>query len=84
MTHVRAPNDEDREEWRRMRRSLWPDGSDEEHDADIVAFLGGEVSPPPTSCGCIAQTCPSRPELNFTPGVNPRSGWPGRCWLYSR
>jgi aminoglycoside 6'-N-acetyltransferase I len=51
MTHVRAPNVEDREEWLRMRRSLWPDGSDEEHDADIMAFLDHEDGLSPASCG---------------------------------
>ena len=35
MTHVRAPSVEDREEWLRMRRALWPDCPDEEHQADI-------------------------------------------------
>jgi aminoglycoside 6'-N-acetyltransferase I len=51
MTHVRAPNVEDREEWLRMRRSLWPDCPDEEHDADIMAFLDHEDVPSPASCG---------------------------------
>ena len=49
MTHVRAPNVEDREEWLRMRRALWPDGPVEEHVADIVAFLRRDRDMPPAS-----------------------------------
>src|SRR4051794_8633233 len=51
MSVIRAPRPEDSGEWLRMRRALWPDGSDEGHDADIVAFLRRDRDMPPASCG---------------------------------
>ena len=39
MTQIRSPRVEDRAEWVRMRRALWPTCPDEEHDAEIGLFL---------------------------------------------
>jgi aminoglycoside 6'-N-acetyltransferase I len=49
MTRVRPPREDDRDEWLRMRRSLWPDCPDEEHDAEIGAFLRVVSEPWPSS-----------------------------------
>jgi aminoglycoside 6'-N-acetyltransferase I len=51
MIHVRAPEDDDRDEWLRMRRVLWPDDPDEEHDAEIRLFLRRDQGATPASCG---------------------------------
>lgn len=51
MPQIRAPKAEDRDEWIRMRRALWPEGPDAEHEADVLAFLDGAGGPPPPSCG---------------------------------
>lgn len=48
---IRAPRAEDRVDWLRMRRLLWPDCSDEEHETDIQTFLARDDSSPPASCG---------------------------------
>jgi aminoglycoside 6'-N-acetyltransferase I len=41
MIHIRVPGVEDRDEWLRMRRALWPECSEEEHRLEILAYLGG-------------------------------------------
>jgi aminoglycoside 6'-N-acetyltransferase I len=46
MTTVRRPRAEDRDEWLRMRRSLWPDRPDKEHVAEIAGYVRGEAAPP--------------------------------------
>ena len=51
MIPVRAPSLEDKDEWLRMRRALWPDCPEEEHLAEIGGYLGGGGLPPPASCG---------------------------------
>jgi aminoglycoside 6'-N-acetyltransferase I len=51
MIHIRAPRADDKDEWVRMRRVLWPDCSDEEHHADIGEFLPGSLDASPASCG---------------------------------
>jgi aminoglycoside 6'-N-acetyltransferase I len=51
MIHVRALRVEDRDEWLRMRRSLWPDCPDEEHGAEIGAYLDREAGRTVASCG---------------------------------
>jgi aminoglycoside 6'-N-acetyltransferase I len=50
MTQIRGPRFDDREEWHRMRRALWPTCPDEEHLAEIVLFLQGDHETSPASC----------------------------------
>jgi aminoglycoside 6'-N-acetyltransferase I len=65
MTQIRAPRSEDREEWHRMRRALWPTCPDEEHLAEIGLFLQGGHDVAPASCryavGEIAAWVAERP-----------------------
>jgi aminoglycoside 6'-N-acetyltransferase I len=46
MIHVRHVTPADREEWLRMRRDLWPEGSAAEHQAEIDAFFAGPLREP--------------------------------------
>jgi aminoglycoside 6'-N-acetyltransferase I len=48
---VRNAGPEDHAEWLRMRRALWDDCPDAEHDTDIGLFLGREGGQSPSSCG---------------------------------
>jgi GNAT superfamily N-acetyltransferase len=41
---VRPAQSEDREEWTRMRATLWPDSSAESHAEEIAAFLSGDLT----------------------------------------
>ena len=50
MTQIRSPRVEDRAEWVRMRRALWPTCPDEEHDAEIGLFLQSSHDTSPASC----------------------------------
>ncbi len=43
---VRPPGPADAAEWLRLRCQLWPDGTVEEHRADIAAFLDGKAREP--------------------------------------
>jgi len=43
-TIVRQPHAEDRGEWLRMRRALWPETSAEGHAEEIDAFLTGDLT----------------------------------------
>src|SRR5688572_17296573 len=51
MIPVRAPSLEDKDEWLRMRRVLWPDCPDMDHHAKIDLFLRRDRDMPPASCG---------------------------------
>jgi aminoglycoside 6'-N-acetyltransferase I len=51
MTHIRPPRAEERDEWLRLRRALWPDCPDHEHHVEIEAFLDREIGRLPASCG---------------------------------
>jgi aminoglycoside 6'-N-acetyltransferase I len=46
MIRVRAVTPADSAAWLRMRRALWPEGSDSEHEAEIRRFLAGELRDP--------------------------------------
>ena len=65
MTQIRSPRIEDRDEWVRMRRALWPTCPDEEHLAEIGLFLQGGHDNSPASCryavGEIAAWVAERP-----------------------
>ena len=65
MTQIRSPRVEDRAEWVRMRRALWPTCPDEEHLAEIGLFLQGSHDTSPASCryavGEIAAWVAERP-----------------------
>lgn len=43
-TLIRPLQDEDRDEWTRMRTALWPESSAESHVEEITAFLTGNLS----------------------------------------
>lgn len=46
MTTVRPVTRRDAAEWLRLRRALWPEGSEAEHRAEIERFLAGEAHEP--------------------------------------
>ena len=46
MISVRAAEPKDSAAWLRMRCALWPEGSQEEHAAEITAFFAGESHMP--------------------------------------
>lgn len=51
MSVIREPEAGDRDEWLRMRRILWDDCPEEEHYADIAAYLAHGEGSLPESCG---------------------------------
>jgi aminoglycoside 6'-N-acetyltransferase I len=50
MIQIRVPRALDKDEWARMRRVLWPDCPDDEHFAEIGAFLQTSDDAGPASC----------------------------------
>jgi aminoglycoside 6'-N-acetyltransferase I len=46
VTSVRPVQAGDSAAWLRLRRALWPEGSESEHAHEIAAFFGGQVSDP--------------------------------------
>ena len=43
---IRRVRSADSESWLRMRRQLWPEGSEREHRQEIQAFLDGRTTEP--------------------------------------
>lgn len=43
MSHIRAVQVSDRAAWLRMRCALWPEGSEQEHAAEVAQFFAGET-----------------------------------------
>jgi aminoglycoside 6'-N-acetyltransferase I len=43
---VRAAQPSDAEPWLRLRRALWPEGSEDEHRAEIARFFAGKAKEP--------------------------------------
>ena len=46
MTRVRAAQVTDAATWLRLRRALWPEGSEADHRQEISAYLAGHASEP--------------------------------------
>lgn len=69
MTTVRPVRPTDRDAWLALRRALWPDGSREEHLAEIDCFLAGQASEP--QAVLVAEDADGRPvglaELSIRP-----------------
>jgi aminoglycoside 6'-N-acetyltransferase I len=57
--HIRPVEAGDRGEWLRMRTALWPEGSEDEHAAEIDAFLSHQADAPPTAV-LVCEGAPSR------------------------
>ena len=46
MIQVRPVAQADRDAWVRMRRALWPEGSETEHRAEVTRFFAGQLREP--------------------------------------